>query len=254
MELEARGALVEDVEFQRDQPQQVRGACTRAYSASSERASALASAVLPTPGASSIRRARRRAGRRPGSAPVVRRLHGERDVLPNARTISATSVDQLGAVASPHGTPRLNLRIGLGRSGYPSRMTSRRAQTISVEEARKEIAGAMRSPWTSAQGSGSQGHVPGADSSAGWRFRGRRRRQPARRGRRLVVIADDGSWLPRPRAASPTRATTRSAWTAAWQLGVQNFNTQPTADPDEDTELGAGEERSGAHWSFGPQR
>lgn len=117
-----------------------------------------------------------------------------------------------------------------------------KTQTISVEKARKEIAGGdavavdVRSEeeW-------SQGHVPGgthlpdgdSEHSAGGK-------QPED-GARLMVIAEDGK-----RAAKAASRLADQGFDAIavdgsmddWVSG--DFKTQPTADPDEDTALGAG--------------
>jgi rhodanese-related sulfurtransferase len=115
-----------------------------------------------------------------------------------------------------------------------------KTQTISVEEARKEIAGGdaiaidVRSDeeW-------SEGHVPGAthlpDAQAA-AFADR-----PNEGARLMVIASDGKLA----AQAAGRLSDEGYDAVAVDGGMddwvsQDFKTQPTEDPDEDTELGAG--------------
>jgi rhodanese-related sulfurtransferase len=118
--------------------------------------------------------------------------------------------------------------------------TEAKAQTVSVEEARKEIAGGdaiavdVRSEeeW-------SQGHVPGAthlpdgdtDASA----------DRPEQGARLMVIAKDG----RQAASAASRLSEQGYDAVAVDGGMddwvsEDYNVQPTVDPDEDTALGTG--------------
>ena len=113
-------------------------------------------------------------------------------------------------------------------------------QTISVAEARREIAGGdavavdVRSDeeW-------SEGHVPGAthlpdaetDASS----------DLPEEGSRLMVIADDAKFA----AKAASKLSDEGYDAVAVDGGMddwadEDFNTQPTVDPDEDTELGAG--------------
>ena len=113
-----------------------------------------------------------------------------------------------------------------------------KTEKISVEEARREIAGGdavaldVRSEeeW-------SEGHVPGAthlpEGDAG---------ASANRpddGARLMVIAEDGEAA----AEAASRLSDAGYDAVAVDGGMddwvgEDFKTQPTADPDEDTELG----------------
>jgi rhodanese-related sulfurtransferase len=111
-----------------------------------------------------------------------------------------------------------------------------KSETISVEEARREIAGGdaiavdvrPEEEW-------SEGHVPGAthlpdvDASA----------DPPTEGARLMVIAQDGK-----RAAEAAGRLSDQGYDAVAVDGgmddwvSEDFQIQPTPDPDEDTELG----------------
>jgi phage shock protein E len=116
-----------------------------------------------------------------------------------------------------------------------------KAETIGVEEARTEIAGGdavavdVRSEeeW-------SEGHVPGAmhlpdvqaDASADERLKD---------GARLMVIAKDGKAA--AEAASRLSDQGYDAVAVDGDMGdwtSEGYRTQPSADPDEDTALGAG--------------
>jgi rhodanese-related sulfurtransferase len=113
-------------------------------------------------------------------------------------------------------------------------------ERLGVSDARREIAGGdatavdVRSAdeW-------SEGHVPGAihlpdgDPEAATK--------PLERGARLLVIAGDGEHA--VRSAKELRESGYDA--VAVEGGMdgwvsENFPIQPTADPDEDTELGLG--------------
>lgn len=111
-------------------------------------------------------------------------------------------------------------------------------QTISVEEARKEIAGGgaiavdVRSEeeW-------SEGHVPGATHLP--EFQGNTSADRLDEGARLVVIATDG----RQAAEAASHLCDQGYDAVAVDGGMkdwisESFQIQPTPDPDEDTELG----------------
>jgi rhodanese-related sulfurtransferase len=117
-----------------------------------------------------------------------------------------------------------------------------KTQTISLEEARVEIAGGdglavdVRSEeeW-------SQGHVPGATHLPDGDSESAEGENLPEEGARLVVIAKNGK-LAREAAS---RLAGQGYDAVAVDGGMkdwvsENFRTQPTADPDEDTELGAG--------------
>jgi rhodanese-related sulfurtransferase len=113
-------------------------------------------------------------------------------------------------------------------------------QTIDVEEARREIAGGDATAVdVRSEEEWSEGHVPGAthlpdgdvDASA----------DRPEEGARLMVIAKDGKQA--EKAAS--RLSEEGYDAVAVDGGMddwvsEDFRTQPTADPDEDTELGVG--------------
>jgi rhodanese-related sulfurtransferase len=113
-----------------------------------------------------------------------------------------------------------------------------KGETISVEEARREIAGGNATAVdVRSDEEWSEGHVPGAthivdgdvDASAD---------QPEE-GARLMVIAKDGKLA--VKAASQLAANGYEA--VAVEGGMddwvsEDFPIQPTPDPDEDTELG----------------
>jgi rhodanese-related sulfurtransferase len=119
--------------------------------------------------------------------------------------------------------------------------TETKTQKISVEEARKEIAGGdavavdVRSEedW-------SEGHVPGATHLPDAQADAASADRP-KDGARLMVIAKDGRSA--AKAASRLVEQGYDAVAVDGDMGdwiSEDFNTQPTADPDEDTELGAG--------------
>jgi len=112
-------------------------------------------------------------------------------------------------------------------------------QRIDVESARREIAGDSIAVDVRSAEEFQEGHVPGAihlpdgDPGAGTK-------EPAK-GARLVVIAEDGEMAARAAGKLSDHGYEALAldggmddWTS------EDFNIQPTADPDKDSELGAG--------------
>jgi thiosulfate sulfurtransferase len=113
-------------------------------------------------------------------------------------------------------------------------------ETIEIEGARREIARGdavavdVRSEeeWGKAHVPGAT-HLPGADLDT---FE-----DPPERGARLIVIAEDENSA----AKAASRLSDQGYDAVAADGGMdawisQDFNVQPTDDPDEDTELGAG--------------
>jgi rhodanese-related sulfurtransferase len=115
-----------------------------------------------------------------------------------------------------------------------------KTETISVNEARKEIAsGNAVAVDVRSEEEWGDGHVPGAthlpdadaDASA----------ERLEEGARLMVIAKDGKL-----AAEAASSLSDQGYEAVAVDGgmddwiSENFKTQPTEDPDEDTELGGG--------------
>jgi thiosulfate sulfurtransferase len=115
-----------------------------------------------------------------------------------------------------------------------------KAETIGVEEARREIAGGKATAVdVRSDEEWSESHVPGAthlpdadlDASA----------ERPDEGARLMVIAKDGK-----QAAKAASSLSEQGYDAVAVDGdmddwvSQDFKVQPTPDPDEDTELGAG--------------
>jgi rhodanese-related sulfurtransferase len=113
-------------------------------------------------------------------------------------------------------------------------------ETISVEEARREIAGGDATAVdVRSEEEWGKGHVPGAihlpdgdpENAAGGNL--------PEEGARLVVIGDD-----RKSAENAARELSDRGYDAVAVDGgmkgwkSENFPTQPTFDPDEDTELG----------------
>lgn len=128
-----------------------------------------------------------------------------------------------------------------GSSGYANDMASEtKAETVSVEEARQEIAaGDAVALDVRSEEEWKEGHVPGAihlpdgdtDASA----------DRPEEGVRLMVIAKDG----RTAASVASRLIDQGHDAVAVDGGMgdwisENFNVQPTVDPDEDTALGTG--------------
>jgi rhodanese-related sulfurtransferase len=111
-------------------------------------------------------------------------------------------------------------------------------EKVGVEEARREIAGGSATAVdVRSEEEWSEGHVPGAihlpdgDPEAGTK--------PLERGARLMVIAKDGEMA--VHAAKDLREGGYDA--VAVEGGMddwvsEDFPIQPTADPDEETELG----------------
>jgi phage shock protein E len=114
-----------------------------------------------------------------------------------------------------------------------------KAQKISVEEARKEIAGGNAvAVDVRSEEEWSEGHVPGATHLPDADAAGAPDRPQD--GARLVVIAKDGQ-----AAAEAASRLTDEGYDAVAVDGdmddwAEDYNLQPTGDPDEDTELGAG--------------
>jgi rhodanese-related sulfurtransferase len=118
--------------------------------------------------------------------------------------------------------------------------TKPETQSIDVKEARREIAGGDATAVdVRSEKEWSEGHVPGAthlpDGDVGASAGG------PEDGARLMVIAKDGKLA--VKAAS--RLADQGYDAVAVDGGMddwisEDFRTQPTADPDEDTALGAG--------------
>jgi rhodanese-related sulfurtransferase len=115
-----------------------------------------------------------------------------------------------------------------------------KSQKIGVEEARREIAGGKATAVdVRSDEEWSEGHVPGAlhlpdgerDSEAGGNF--------PEEGARLMVIAKDGKLAGQAAAKLADEGYDAVAVDGGmddWES--EDFNLQPTPDPDEDTELG----------------
>jgi phage shock protein E len=119
-------------------------------------------------------------------------------------------------------------------------MASAETESVGVEEARREIAsGDATAVDVRSEEEWSAGHVPGAillpdaNAEAGTK--------PLDQGARLMVIAEDGK-----NAARAAEKLSEQGYDAVAVKGgmkdwaSEKFNVQPTGDPDEDTELGAG--------------
>jgi phage shock protein E len=112
-----------------------------------------------------------------------------------------------------------------------------KTETISVEEARREIAGGRAlAVDVRSEEEWSEGHVPGAthlpngDAAGG---------DLPEEGARLMVIAEDAKHA--SKAASELADRGYDAVAVNGDMGdwiSEDFKTQPTADPDEDTDLG----------------
>lgn len=117
-----------------------------------------------------------------------------------------------------------------------------KTQTIGVEEARTEIAGGdALAVDVRSEEEWSQGHVPGAIHLPDGDSEAAPGRDLPEEGARLMVLAKDGK-LAREAAS---RLAGQGYDAVAVDGGMkdwvsENFRTQPTADPDEDTALGAG--------------
>jgi rhodanese-related sulfurtransferase len=119
-------------------------------------------------------------------------------------------------------------------------MASAETESVGVEEARREIAsGDATAVDVRPEEEWSAGHVPGAirlpdaNADAGTK--------PLEQGDRLMVIAEDGK-----NAEQAAEKLSEQGYDAVAVEGgmkdwtSEKFNVQPTGDPDEDTELGAG--------------
>jgi rhodanese-related sulfurtransferase len=111
-------------------------------------------------------------------------------------------------------------------------------EKIGVEEARREIAGGSATAVdVRSEEEWSEGHVPGAihlpdvDPEAATK--------PLEEGARLLVIAADGKQAGRAAKDLSDRGYDAAAVDGGMDDWVsEDFPIQPTADPDEDTELG----------------
>jgi rhodanese-related sulfurtransferase len=115
-----------------------------------------------------------------------------------------------------------------------------KAETIGIEDARREIAGGKATAVdVRSEEDWSEGHVPGATHLPDGDLEASSDRPEE--GTRLMVIAEDGK-----RAAEAARQLSEQGYDAVAVDGgmddwtSENFPVQPTEDPDEDTELGAG--------------
>jgi rhodanese-related sulfurtransferase len=125
-----------------------------------------------------------------------------------------------------------------GGAGYLSGMAS---ETISVEEARREIAGGGGAVAVDVRSEEewSQGHVPGAIHLPGGDSEDAAGGNLPEEGARLMVIADDGKAAAKAAGDLSDQGFDAVAVDGGMDDWVsENFKTQPTADPDEDTELG----------------
>ncbi len=121
-------------------------------------------------------------------------------------------------------------------------MTSQGTETIGIEEARREIAGgfALAVDVRSADEWG-EGHVPGAIHLPDGEPEDIGSAKIPAEGSRLMVIAEDGQVA--VSAASRLRERGYDAVAVEGDMGdwiSEDYNVQPTEDPDEDTELGLG--------------
>jgi rhodanese-related sulfurtransferase len=131
---------------------------------------------------------------------------------------------------------------GLGRheAGYPAGMASSGTESVGVEQARQQIArGDAVAVDVREEKEWSEGHVPGAIHLPGGDPEAATK--PIEDGARLMVIAENGKLAAEAASSLAERGYDAVAvdggmddWTS------ENFNVQPTGDPDEDTELGAG--------------
>jgi rhodanese-related sulfurtransferase len=113
-------------------------------------------------------------------------------------------------------------------------------ESVSVEEARREIAGgdAIAVDVRSDEDWG-EGHIPGAihlpdgdpDQAA----------KPLEKGARLLVIAEKGKLAARAATELAEKGYDAAAVDGTMKdWSSEGYSIQPTDDPDEDTELGAG--------------
>jgi rhodanese-related sulfurtransferase len=123
------------------------------------------------------------------------------------------------------------------RSGYVIGVADQ-GEKLGVEEARREIAGGEATAVdVRSEEEWQEGHVPGAihlpDADP------EQATKPLEEGARLLVIADDGKV-----AVDAASKLSDHGYDAVPVEGgmddwvSENFRIQPTADPDEDTELG----------------
>ena len=112
------------------------------------------------------------------------------------------------------------------------------ARKVSVEDARQEVArGEAVAVDVRSQEEWSKSHVPGAIHFAeGGNASDRTERLED--GARLMVIAKDGKLALRAAKDLSARGYDAVAVDGGMDDWASNFNTQPTEDPDEDTELG----------------
>jgi len=114
---------------------------------------------------------------------------------------------------------------------------SERTESVTVDEARREIAGGGTAVDVRSEEEWSEGHVPGAirlpdgDPEAGTK--------PLEKGARLLVIAKDGKLAVKAASSLAEQGYDAVAVEGGMDDWVsEDFNIQPTVDPDEDTELG----------------
>jgi phage shock protein E len=111
-------------------------------------------------------------------------------------------------------------------------------EAVNVEQARREIAGGEAiAVDVRSEEEFSEGHVPGAihfpDGESG------KASKIPEKGARLMVVAKDGGLA--ARAASDLAEQGYDAVTVDGDMGEwlsEDFQIQPTPDPDEDTEIG----------------
>jgi rhodanese-related sulfurtransferase len=114
------------------------------------------------------------------------------------------------------------------------------ANKVSVEDARQEVArGDAVAVDVRSEEEWSAGHVPGAvHFPEGGKASERTGR--LEEGARLMVIAKNGKLAVRAAKDLSTRGYDAVAVDGGMDDWASNFNTQPTEDPDKDTELGLG--------------
>jgi rhodanese-related sulfurtransferase len=130
---------------------------------------------------------------------------------------------------------------GLGRpgAGYSFWAMAEDAEKVQVDAAREEIArGDAVAVDVRSEEEWGKGHVPGALHLPD----GEERAQDDRleEGARLMVIAKNGKLAVRAAKDLNERGYDAVAVDGGMDDWASNFNTQPTEDPDEDTELGLG--------------
>jgi rhodanese-related sulfurtransferase len=127
--------------------------------------------------------------------------------------------------------------IGVGLNGYPTDMASPGTEKVEITEARREIAGGdALAVDVRSDAEWGKGHVPGAihlpDGEIG-------NPDALEDGARLMVIGTDGQAA--EQVASRLRDQGYDAVAVEGDMEEwisEDFKIQPTADPDEDTELG----------------